>query len=135
MLNAIAITCPAAQPQAEVAAQTQPSAVHRAQALTIVLASKHDIVADIHQLASGRALVSVCRGLLVYVDDEGYRWTSPDRSQSGGPLLTYATVPASAAARIAQHYAMLNDYPVVELLNSPLPLLADVLLAQHVCPV
>ncbi|MFI6886732.1 hypothetical protein [Streptosporangium canum] len=134
MPNAIAITLPPASPQTEVAAQTQLSAVHRAQVLALMLAS-HDIVADVHQLTSGRALVSVCRGLLIYVDDESFWWTSPDSSQRGGPLLTYATQPASAAGRIAQHYAMLRTLPADELLDSRLPLLTDVLLAHHVCPV
>lgn len=103
--------------------------------MALVLAHQHDIVADVHQLTSGHALVSVCRGLLIYVDDENYRWTSPDSSQRGGPLLTYATQPANAAARIAQHYMMLRDLPADELLNSRLPLLTDVLIARHVCPI
>ncbi|OUC99123.1 hypothetical protein CA984_04250 [Streptosporangium minutum] len=103
--------------------------------MALVLARQHDIVADVHQLTSGRALVSVRRGLLVYVDDENYRWTSPDSSQRGGPLLTYASQPTSAAGRVAQHYAMLRDFPADELLGSRLPLLADVLLAHHVCPI
>ncbi|MFD8529389.1 hypothetical protein ACFV0L_18415 [Streptosporangium canum] len=135
MASDIAITLPAARPQTEVSARTQLSATHRAQVLALVLDSKHNIAADVHQLTPGRALVSVCRGLLIYVDAENFWWNSPDRSQSGGLLLTYAAYPASAAARIAQHYTLLRDYPVDELLISPLPLLADVLASRHVCPI
>ncbi|MFJ2030464.1 hypothetical protein [Streptosporangium sp. NPDC087985] len=114
-------------------AKTQSSAVQRAEELVLMLAGKHKISADVHQLASGNALVSVYRGLLVSTDGENFRWTSPEPDHRSRPSRACATEPASAAARIAEHCMLLRNRYADEVLRSPLP--ADVIPADHVCPV
>ncbi|MEU0480521.1 hypothetical protein ABZ260_15200 [Streptosporangium sp. NPDC006013] len=82
----------------------QSAAVHRAEDLAAVLADVHNIVADVHELTSGNAIVSLRRGLLAYIvcaKSAGELWdlmqqTEVDlwRTSSHG-----ATPPTPSAAR------------------------------------
>lgn len=106
----------------------------RAEELVAELERGHGISADVHELHSGNAIVSVYRGLLAYTDGENFWWTSPELTRSGDHLLSAALESAAAAERLAEHYAILRARPATSLLDSELPLLADVIPAQHVVP-
>ncbi|WP_326644075.1 hypothetical protein OG884_09190 [Streptosporangium sp. NBC_01755] len=106
----------------------------RAEELVVELDRAHGISADIHELRSGNAIVSVYRGLLAYSDGENFWWTSPELDGSGEHLLSAASGPATAAERLAEHYEILRARPLTTLLGCELPLLADVILAEHVDP-
>ncbi|MFF3440378.1 hypothetical protein [Streptosporangium sp. NPDC002721] len=106
----------------------------RAEELVIELDRAHGISADIHELRSGNAIVSVYRGLLAYSDGENFWWTSPELDGSGDHLLSAASDEVTAAARLAEHYEILRLRPLITLLGCELPLLADVILAEHVDP-
>jgi hypothetical protein len=112
----------------------QSSAVCRAEELAAVLAEIHDISVDIHETRAGNALVSVYYGLLIYSNGESFRWTSPERGRSGRHLFTCATEPITAAERIAEHYKILRDLTIADVLRSGLPLLGDELSAEYVVP-
>jgi hypothetical protein len=103
------------------------SAVRRAQELAAELYIVYGISADVHELRSGKAAVSVYCGLLVYTDGESFRWTSPARSRSGSTLLTSATQVSTAAGQLAEHYKVLLGRDGIDVLHSGLPLLGDVL--------
>ncbi len=105
-----------------------------AEELAALLDSTHGISADVHQLRCGKAVLSVYYGLLVYTDGEKFWWTTPRLSHSGGPLLTSAATSTVAAERLSEHYAILRTRPLTTVLGSELPLLADVILADHVVP-
>ncbi|WP_440104869.1 hypothetical protein [Streptosporangium sp. H16] len=106
----------------------------RAEELVIELDRAHGILADIHELRSGNAIVSVYRGLLAYSDGENFWWTSPELDGSGDHLLSAASDEVTTAARLAEHYEILRARPLTTLLGCELPLLADVILAEHVDP-
>ncbi|MER5647900.1 hypothetical protein [Streptosporangium sp. NPDC002524] len=110
------------------------SALCRAAELAALLNDVHGISADVHELRSGKAVVSVYYGLMAYTDGERFWWTGPERGHSSGLLPFSETEPGLAAERLAGHYATLRARPVVTLLGGELPLLADVMLAEHVVP-
>ncbi|WP_371780817.1 hypothetical protein [Streptosporangium subroseum] len=105
---------------------TAPS-LRRAEELAAELYSIHAIAADVHELESGKAVVSVYYGLLIYADGEFFRWTSPARSRSGTALLISAAQVPTAAERVAEHYKVLLGRDGIDVLRSGLPLLGDVL--------
>ncbi|MEU4829973.1 hypothetical protein [Streptosporangium sp. NPDC023615] len=111
----------------------RPAALRRAEELAAALA-RHGIAADVHELASGRATVSIYYGLIAYTDGEEFRWTSPKLSRRGRPLAVSEAMTAAAAERLAEHYRILCSRPLTDVLGSELPLLADVLVADHVVP-
>jgi len=106
----------------------------RAEELVTELDRVHGISADIHELRSGNAIVSVYRGLLAYSDGEYFWWTSPELDRLGDHLLSAASATATAAERLAEHYEILRVRPLTTRLGYELPLLADVILAEHVDP-
>lgn len=106
--------------------------MRHAEDLAAVLDDVYSIKADVHELHSGNAILSVLPGLLAYTDGESFWWTSPELSNSGAPALSSAVTPPVAAEQISEHYAILRARPAISLLNSELPLLADVILADHV---
>ena len=110
------------------------SALLRAEDLASVLNDAYGIKADVHKLASGNAIVSIYLGLLAYTDGEKFWWTSPVLSDSGAPLLSSELTLSMAAEQLAAHYEILRARPVASLLESELPLLADVTSADHVVP-
>jgi len=112
----------------------QPTAVQLAEKLAAILGNVYGISADVHPLASGNAIVSVFLGLLAYTDGENFWWTSPELSDSTSPLLSSALTLPVAAAQLAEHYRVLRARPATSLLEGELPLLADVVPAQHVVP-
>ena len=112
----------------------QPTAVQLAEKLAAILDNVYGISADVHPLASGNAIVSVFLGLLAYTDGENFWWTSPELSNSTSPLLSSALTLPVAAAQLAEHYRVLRARPATSLLEGELPLLADVVPAQHVVP-
>ncbi|WP_440098919.1 hypothetical protein [Streptosporangium sp. H16] len=123
--------------QAYAAAQpvTEPSpALRRAEDLAAILDDVYGIKADIHELRSGNAIVSVFLGLLAYTDGEKFWWTGPELSDSGAPLLSSELTLPAAAEQLAEHYAILRARPAAGVLGSELPLLADILTADHVVP-
>jgi hypothetical protein len=101
-------------------------AMRRAKDLAAELYIVHAIPADVHELQSGKAAVSVYCGLLVYTDGESFRWTSPTRHRSGALLISAVQAPA-AAELLAEHYKILLSRDGIDLLRSELPLLGDVL--------
>ncbi|MER5648484.1 hypothetical protein [Streptosporangium sp. NPDC002524] len=103
-------------------------ALRRAGDLAAVLCDVHGIEADVHELRSGNAIVSVFLGLLAYTDGEEFWWTSPELNRAGSPLLSSAPTLPLAAEQLAGHYAILRARPATGVLGSELPLLADALL-------
>jgi hypothetical protein len=95
--------------------------------LAATLRLDYGISADVHELRSGKAAVSVYCGLLVYADGVSFRWTSPARSHSGSTLLTAAAQVPMAAQRLAEHYKVLLGRDGIDVVRSGLPLLGDVL--------
>jgi hypothetical protein len=112
----------------------RPPAVRHAEDLAAVLADVHGIVADVHELASGNAILSVHYGLLAYTDGERFWWTSPELSDAGSPLLSSALTLPVAAEQLAEHHAILSAREATDVVRSGLPLLTDVILAEHVDP-
>ncbi|MER6175727.1 hypothetical protein [Streptosporangium sp. NPDC001681] len=108
--------------------------MRHAEDLAAVLANVYGISADVHELQSGNAILSVYRGLLAYTDSESFWWTSPELSDSGAPALSSELTLTTAAEHLAAHYEILRARPATSLLDSELPLLADVILADHVVP-
>jgi hypothetical protein len=106
---------------------TQSIAMLRAETLAAELYVVHAIAADVHELQSGRAAVSVYCGLLVYTDGTSFRWTSPERSRSGTTLLTSAAQVPLAAELLAENYKVLLSRDGIDVLCSGLPLQGDVL--------
>ncbi|WP_371782542.1 hypothetical protein [Streptosporangium subroseum] len=106
---------------------TQSIAMLRAETLAAELYIVHAITADVHELQSGKAVVSVYCGLLVYTDGESFRWTSPERSRSGTALLTSAAQVPTAAELLAEHFKIMLGRDGIDLLRSGLPMLGDVL--------
>ncbi|MFC4585577.1 hypothetical protein [Sphaerisporangium corydalis] len=70
--------------------------------------ARRDIPAYVYFLEDGQAAVSLWQGLLARVDGDIIWWTSPHLSRRGGALRTFAFSPATAAARLAEHYATLR---------------------------
>ncbi|GAA3807090.1 hypothetical protein GCM10022226_29040 [Sphaerisporangium flaviroseum] len=70
--------------------------------------ARRDIPAYVYFLEDGQAAVSLRQGLLARVDGRIIWWTSPHPSRRGGTLRTFAFAPATAAARLAEHYATLR---------------------------
>ncbi|WP_326829105.1 hypothetical protein OIE13_31475 [Streptosporangium sp. NBC_01810] len=125
---------PASQASAAAPSTTTPSPARlRAEELAAELNRAHGIKADVHELRSSNAIISVYYGLLAYSDGENFWWTSPELD-SGHHLLSAAVDPAAAAERLAEHYEILRARPLTTVLGSELPLLADVILAEHVVP-
>ena len=115
-------------------ASAPPTAVEYAQDLAAVLAEVHHIRADVHELASGNAIVSVHYGLLAYTDGERFWWTSPELNHAGSPLLSSELTLLAAARQLAEHHAILRAKDAADVVRNGLPLLADVILAEHVDP-
>ncbi|MER5646198.1 hypothetical protein [Streptosporangium sp. NPDC002524] len=109
-------------------------AVQRAEELVAVLDDVYGISADVHKLVSGNAIVSVHYGLLAYTDGERFWWTGPEHGDSGSPLLSSELTLPVVAEQLARHYRILRARPAASVLESELPLLADVILADHVVP-
>ncbi|MFF3442811.1 hypothetical protein [Streptosporangium sp. NPDC002721] len=122
-------TCAAAPPTTE-----SPPALRRAEDLAAVLDDVYGIKADVHELRSGNAIVSVFLGLLAYTDGERFWWTGPELSDSGAPLLSSELTLPLAAEQLAEHHTILRARPATSVLESELPLLADALTADHVVP-
>ncbi|MER5644189.1 hypothetical protein [Streptosporangium sp. NPDC002524] len=125
---------PAGNRSAEPLSPVGNRAAGRAGELAAELIGVHGILADVHELRSGRAVVSVHHGLLAYTDGETFWWTGPERGHCGGLLPCSATEPGPAAGRLAEHRAFLRARPATGVLESGLPLLADAILADHVVP-
>ncbi|WP_436762527.1 hypothetical protein [Streptosporangium sp. V21-05] len=120
---------PPSQTYAAAPSTTEPSsAVRRAGDLATVLGGVYGIRADVHELASGNAIVSVFLGLLAYTDGEKYWWTGPELSGSGAPVLSSALTLPAAAEQLAGHYAILRARPATGVPMGELPLPADALL-------
>ncbi|MFI6451677.1 hypothetical protein ACIBF6_08970 [Streptosporangium amethystogenes] len=109
-----------------------PTAVEYAQDLAAVLAELHHIRADVHELTSGNAIVSVHHGLLAYTDGERFWWTSPELNHADSPLLSSELTLLAAAKQLAEHHAILSAKD--DVVRNGLPLLADVIRAEHVDP-
>ncbi len=114
--------------------QHEGQAVARAADLTLVLSEVYGIEADVHQLGSGNAIVSVYHGLLAYTDGEKFWWTSPELSNSGAPVLSSELTLPAAAEQLAEHYKILRARPTASILESGLPLLTDALMTDHAGP-
>ncbi|MER6176513.1 hypothetical protein [Streptosporangium sp. NPDC001681] len=110
------------------------TAVEYAHDLAAVLAEVHHIHADVHELASGNAIVSVHYGLLAYTDGERFWWTSPELNHAGSPLLSSELTLLAAARQLAEHHAILHTRDAADVVRNGLPLLSDVILAEHVDP-
>ncbi|MFI6509928.1 hypothetical protein ACIBCT_20185 [Streptosporangium sp. NPDC050855] len=115
------------------AAAQRFAALRRAEELAIELA-RHDISADVHELASGRAAVSIYYGLIAFTDGQEIRWTSPKPSYRGRPVSVAEATMAAAVDRLVRDHRILRSRPLTDVLGSELPLLADVLTADHVVP-
>jgi hypothetical protein len=70
--------------------------------------SRRGIPSYVYFLEDGQAAVSLWQGLLARTDGRIIWWTSPHPSRRGGALRTFASAPATAAARLAEHYATLR---------------------------
>lgn len=71
--------------------------------------ARRNIPTYVYFLEDGQAAVSLWQGLLARVDGRIIWWTSPHPSRRGGVLRTFALTPATAAARLAEHYATLRE--------------------------
>ncbi|MGC5014816.1 hypothetical protein ACLQ2R_28965 [Streptosporangium sp. DT93] len=111
----------------------RPAALGRAEELVAALA-RHDIAADVHELASGRVAVSVYYGLVVHTDGEEFRWTCPGLTSQDSLRAVLETTTTVATERLVEHYRILRARPLTDVLGSELPLLADVITADHVVP-
>ncbi|WP_326635888.1 hypothetical protein OG884_22635 [Streptosporangium sp. NBC_01755] len=94
----------------------------------------HHIHADVHELSSGNAIVSVHYGLLAYTDGESFWWTGPELNHAGSPLLSSEPTLLAAARQLAEHHAILRTKDAADVVRNGLPLPADVILAEHVDP-
>lgn len=94
-----------------------PPALQRAGDLAAILDNVYGIEADVHELRSGNAIVSVFLGLLAYTDGETFWWTSPELSNSGSPLLSSELTLSLAAEQLAEHYAILRARPATGVLE------------------
>ncbi|WP_030905609.1 hypothetical protein [Streptosporangium amethystogenes] len=110
------------------------SPVQHAEDLAALLADVHGIVADVHEFTSGNAIVSVHYGLLAYTDGESFWWTSPELNHAGAPILSSVLTLAEAATQLAEHHAILSAREATDVVRGGLPLLADVIGAEHVDP-
>ncbi|WP_433373169.1 hypothetical protein [Streptosporangium sp. CA-115845] len=119
---------------ASLVAAAPPTAVEYARDLAAVLAELHHIHADVHELASGNAIVSVHYGLLAYTDGERFWWTSPELDHAGSPLLSSELTLLAAARQLAEHHTILRTKDAADVVRNGLPLLADVILTEHVDP-
>ncbi len=126
--------CGCGGPTSPVVVSAPANAVRYAEDLAAVLAEIHHIRADVHELASGNAIVSVHYGLLAYTDGERFWWTGPQLSDAGSPLLSSALTLPAAAEQLAEHHAILRAGNAADVLRGGSPLLADVILAEHVDP-
>lgn len=115
------------------AAAQRFAARRRAEELAAALA-RHDISADVHKLASGRAAVSIYYGLVAVTDGEEFRWTCPKLSRRGRPIPVAEATMAAAVDRLVHDYRILRSRPLTDVLGRELPLLADVLVADDVVP-
>jgi hypothetical protein len=122
------------EPASPMTAAAPSIAVQYAQDLAAVLAEVHHIRADVHELSSGNAIVSVHHGLLAYTDGERFWWTSPELNHAGSPLLSSELTLLAAAGQLAEHHAILRTEDAADVVRNGLPLLADVILAEHVDP-
>ncbi|MEV4745170.1 hypothetical protein AB0K21_02215 [Streptosporangium sp. NPDC049248] len=109
-----------------------PTAMEYAQDLAAILAELHHIHADVHELNSGNAIVSLHHGLLAYTDGESFWWTGPELNHAGSPLLSSEPTLLAAARQLAEHHALLSAKD--DVMRNGLPLLADVIGAEHVDP-
>ncbi|MER6830842.1 hypothetical protein ABT352_32950 [Streptosporangium sp. NPDC000563] len=107
---------------------TPAQQAERASQTLVALLARYNIPADAHPLSGGEVAVSVYYGLIARTDGAVFWWTTPTLSQRGGPLLTYATTPATAAARLAEHYMIQRGKLAADLLRGPL--LSDLLMPE-----
>ncbi|WP_147268211.1 hypothetical protein [Spongiactinospora rosea] len=72
----------------------------------------------------GRALVSVCHGLVAVVDKDGIWWHSPRRLRPGIPLYVHRCTVQRAAEDLVSDHALLNPGPrtPVEVRHAAAPL-------------
>ncbi|MEU7911296.1 hypothetical protein [Microbispora bryophytorum] len=101
--------------------------------LVALLAARHNIPADVHDLPTG-VVVSVFHGLLAHVGPVIW-WNVPDLTgERDKPLTTYAHTAETAADRLAEHYRELRALPLGELVNRGLltPLAAELLTETEV---
>ncbi|MBB2908863.1 hypothetical protein FHS43_000109 [Streptosporangium becharense] len=108
--------------------------MRRAEELAAVLADVYGISADVHELASGRAILSVHYGLPAYTDGEKFWWTGPEPGDSGSPVLSSALTLPVAAEQLAGHHAILRGRDAAGLLGGEPSPPADVVMAEHVIP-
>ncbi|MEU8272245.1 hypothetical protein AB0B89_34475 [Sphaerisporangium sp. NPDC049002] len=111
---------PALHVEAAALAGRRPAAAVRqiADDLQTCLA-RRNIPSYVYFLEDGQAAVSLWQGLLARVDGRIIWWTSPHPSRRGRTLRTFAFAPATAAARLAEHYATLRARPLPELFAHP----------------
>ncbi|MBG0819063.1 hypothetical protein [Planomonospora sp. ID82291] len=112
----------------------EPAAAARlADELADILAREHHILADAHPILPGEAAVSVYVGLLARTDGRLIWWQVPTFGERGKPLWTYATTPATAARRLAEHCKALQGRSLAEILRGR-EFLADVLVDRYATP-
>lgn len=81
------------------------SATEIAAQLQIALLNKHDVMADVFPLASGRVAVSVARDVVVRTDGEFIWWTIQGPGRRSRPRLALYRTPHLAAERLARQLA------------------------------
>ena len=90
----------------------------------------HRIPAEAHSIGPGQVAVRVYFRLIARTDGHLIWWTVPDDGRRTRPLRIYATTPATAASRLADHYTQLKQRPIAEIVAG-LPLLTNLLLRQN----
>ncbi|WP_433426406.1 hypothetical protein ACQP1V_42840 (plasmid) [Microtetraspora malaysiensis] len=94
--------------------------------------AKHNIPAHAYVRQSGRAVVSICAGLLAHTDGAVIWWNVPDLDGSRSrTLMTYARIPKRAAKRLALAHEQLRSVPLADLLSSGRITLFGLLLARE----
>jgi hypothetical protein len=117
---------------ASTATKQQSHAERVAADLCDALAKHHNIPAHAYVRRSGRAVVSICAGLLAHTDGAVIWWTVPDLDGTRGrTLMTYASSPQRAAKRLALAYEQLRSVPLANLLSSGRITLFGLLLARE----
>lgn len=103
-------------PRALFLPSAQSIAQRMATRLTNVLARDHNIPADVYVFTPGEAIVSIYYGLVARTDGRGVWWLIPELLlDEKRRKCTYAWSVEAAAARLAQHYAVLIRRPPAEL--------------------
>ncbi|GAB2467939.1 hypothetical protein GCM10027187_40130 [Streptosporangium sandarakinum] len=82
--------------------------------------ARHGLDVDAHQLARGRAAVSVARGVLVYTDGFRFWWVTWDTPRRGKPWVTHHTTTEGVVEELLQHPAVVKRRQITDTPHLPI---------------